>query len=144
MKFYEKMKTLRKEKGVTQAEMSKDLGITIRTITNYETGFRYPQNRKSIAKIAEYFGVSVNYLLTEDEEFVFEAMDRYGYRGKQQATELLNNVSGLFAGGAISEEDKDELMKGLQEAYWIAKKENKKYAPNKYKEKIPTAEETNS
>ena len=42
-------------------------------------------------------------------------------------------VTGLFAGGELADEDLDEMMKGIQEAYWIAKEKNKKYTPKKYR-----------
>ena len=45
----------------------------------------------------------------------------------------MEEVSGLFAGGNIADEDLDEMMRGIQEAYWIAKEKNKKYTPKKYR-----------
>jgi len=44
----------------------------------------------------------------------------------------------LFAGGELAEDDMDEMMLAIQEAYIIAKKNNKKYTPKKYvnKQKI--------
>lgn len=59
----------------------------------------------------------------------------YGSRGKQQAHALIAEVSGLFAGGDIAEEDMDEMMKAIQDAYWIAKENNRKYTPKKYSDK---------
>ena len=40
-------------------------------------------------------------------------------------------VTGLFAGGEMAEEDMDIMMKAIQDAYWIAKDKNKKFAPKK-------------
>jgi len=45
----------------------------------------------------------------------------------KQATALVSELSGLFAGGELTEEDRDAVMQSLQEAYWLAKKENRKY-----------------
>mgnify|MGYP004527492339 CR=1 len=59
----------------------------------------------------------------------------YGTRGKQQAQALIAEVSGLFAGGDMAEEDMDEMMKAIQDAYWIAKEKNRKYTPKKYSDK---------
>ena len=48
--------------------------------------------------------------------------------------ELVAGVSALFAGGELSENDKDAVMRALQDAYWMAKERNKeKYTPKKYK-----------
>ena len=77
--------------------------------------------------------VDVNYLLTDDEEFLLNAESKYGRNGARQAKELMAEVTGLFAGGELADEDLDEMMKGIQEAYWIAKEKNKKYTPKKYR-----------
>lgn len=36
-------------------------------------------------------------------------------------------VTGLFAGGELDQDDMDEMMKAIQDAYWIAKEKNRKY-----------------
>ena len=46
MRFGEKLRALRKEKGLTQAELAKLAGVGLKTITNYEKGSTYPQNRE--------------------------------------------------------------------------------------------------
>ena len=42
-------------------------------------------------------------------------------------------MTALFAGGELSEDSLDGAMRALNDAYWIAKDKNKKYAPKKYK-----------
>lgn len=49
-----------------------------------------------------------------------------------KAQELVNELTGLFAGGEMAEEDMEEMVHAVQEAYWIAKKKNKKYTTKKY------------
>lgn len=76
----------------------------------------------------------MNFLLSEDEEFVLQAQQSYGYKGAKDAEELVAGVSALFADGELSENDKDAVMRALQEAYWIAKERNiAKYTPKKYR-----------
>ena len=118
---------------MTQDEFAKAIGVSLRTITNYETGERYPKKRETYYRMAEVLKVDVNYLLTDDEEFLLEAEAKYGSKGVRQAKALVAEVSGLFAGGELADEDLDEMMKGIQEAYWIAKEKNKKYTPKKYR-----------
>lgn len=79
------------------------------------------------------FHTEENYFLNEDEDFLLTAVEKYGSKGAKQARELMEEVSGLFAGGNIADEDLDEMMRGIQEAYWIAKEKNKKYTPKKYR-----------
>lgn len=40
----------------------------------------------------------------------------------------MQEVTGLFAGGELDPDDMDEMMKAIQDAYWIAKEKNRKYA----------------
>ena len=52
----------------------------------------------------------------------------------KQAQQLIDGMSGLFAGGSLSEQDKDAVMKALQDIYWESKARNvSKYTPKKYK-----------
>ena len=42
-------------------------------------------------------------------------------------------MAGLFAGGTLSPQDEDAVMKALQDIYWEAKARNvQKYTPKKY------------
>lgn len=134
MTFGEKFKKEREKRNLTQQEAADGLGINRRMITRYENGVSFPRTRDAYRKIAEFFDVDINYLLTEDEEFVVKASEQYGARGMKQAQELLNDMSGLFAGGSLSEQDKDAVMRAMQDIYWESKERNiEKYTPKKYK-----------
>ena len=134
MTFGEKFKAERIKKNLTQQDVADALGINRRMITRYENGLSFPRTKDAYRKIAEFFGVDVNYLLTEDEEFVVKASEQYGARGMKQAHELIDRMSGLFAGGTLSEQDKDAVMRALQDIYWESKARNvEKYTPKKYK-----------
>lgn len=53
---------LRTEKGVYQKEMAASLKVSVGTISNYELGRHYP-DPATLCKIADYFGVTTDYLL---------------------------------------------------------------------------------
>lgn len=133
MKFGEKLKKLRTEKGLKQAEVATAVGVSRRTYISYEQEGRYPRKRDVYAKLADTLGCSVNYLMSEEEEFVMGVGEQYGSRGKRQAEELVAELSGMFAGGELSEKDMDAVMIALQKAYFDCKEDNKKYTPNKYR-----------
>lgn len=57
-----RIKELRTEFGITQADLAKLLKISDRAVGYYEKGEREPDN-ETLIKIAEYFKVSVDYLL---------------------------------------------------------------------------------
>ena len=138
MTFGEKFKAERLKMNLTQQDVADALGINRRMITRYENGLSFPRTKEAYRKIAEFFGVDVNYLLTEDEEFVVRASEQYGARGMKRAQELIDGMAGLFAGGTLSEQDKDAVMKALQDIYWDSKARNvEKYTPKKYKKQEP-------
>ena len=85
MKFAEKIRQLRQQQHRTQREAAEYCGISLRTYMAYEQNGRYPRRREIYDKLAAFYGVDKNYLMTEDEEFVSEACAQYGERGRQQA-----------------------------------------------------------
>lgn len=135
MTFGEKVKTERQKLGLNQEELAAKIGVTRRIICSYETNKSRPRGLERYKALAQALGVNLNYLLTEDEAFIAETQDKYGSRGARQAKELLEEVTGLFAGGELAEEDMREMVDAIQEAYLIAKKNNKKYTPKKYLDK---------
>ena len=58
----ERLKLLRKQKGLTQKEVAFALGIALTTYANYEQGTREP-SVETIIKICKYFDVSSDYLI---------------------------------------------------------------------------------
>lgn len=59
----EAIKELREGKELTQKQLGEVFGISARTISNYELGTREP-SLQLVAKLAEFFGVTSDYLLT--------------------------------------------------------------------------------
>ena len=57
-----KLKELRIEKGLSQRKLGETLGVCNQTVSFWETGSREP-DLDSVVKIADYFGVSTDYLL---------------------------------------------------------------------------------
>ena len=133
MTFGEKVKNERNRLGLNQDELAKKIGVTRRVISSYENDSSRPRGTERYKKLAEALGVNINYLLSEDEEFIADVEDNYGHRGAKHAKELLAEVTGLFAGGEMADEDMREMVDAIQEAYLIAKKNNKKYTPKKYR-----------
>ncbi|WP_099157305.1 helix-turn-helix domain-containing protein [Virgibacillus ndiopensis] len=58
----ERLKELRKKKGISQYEAAKELGFSRGQLANYEQGSREP-DYSTLEKIADFFDVSVDYLL---------------------------------------------------------------------------------
>ena len=64
--FADKLKELRKKKGVTQAQLADAIYVSRSLIAKFETGASYP-NKDTLEKIALYFGISVSGLVETDE-----------------------------------------------------------------------------
>ena len=129
MAFKERLKEKRKEAGLSQAELAVLVGVTSRTIQNYELGTRKPQNVEVVQKLADVLNTTTDYLLGNADRQILAAYVRGGSKAARDVEELVSEISGLFAGGELDEEEKDAVMAALTRAYWDAKEDNKKYAP---------------
>lgn len=58
----ERLKELRKEKGISLKELGSIVGVAESTMSLYENGKRQP-DYETLLRLAEYFGVTVDYLL---------------------------------------------------------------------------------
>lgn len=131
MKFSERLKKLREENNMTQEQLAKVSGVSSRTIQRYECGTSHPR-LDAAEKLAKALNISVDQLLGTGGMFVAQAAEKYGSKGAKQAQQLTDEITGLFAGGEMAEEDMDELMLAIQEAYIDAKKRNRKHTPKKH------------
>ncbi len=65
--FPDKLRILRKNKGLNQSQLADKIGIARTTVSNYEQGVRFPK-QNTLIKIAEFFEVSVDYLLGNEKD----------------------------------------------------------------------------
>ena len=134
MKFGEKVREQRGKTGLLQADVAEAIGVTKRTLANYEGGISYPQDRSIYIKLAKFFNVDVNYFLTEDEEFITAAAESYGLKGQAQAKLILEQAAALFAGGELSDNDQRAFLHSMQDLYLESKEMAKdKFTPKKYR-----------
>lgn len=66
-KFPERLKLLREERGVSQAAVSKQMGVSRYAVYSYEKGKTFPTADGLIA-LADYFDVTTDYLLGRTDE----------------------------------------------------------------------------
>ena len=67
-KFGERIKELRKERGITSNEMATKLGISRNTLTNWERGNKEPHAVEILEEMAKIFEVPLKYLLIEEDK----------------------------------------------------------------------------
>ena len=66
MEFKDRLIKLRKELNLTQEELAQKIGYTRTAISAWEIGRNEPSNADTI-KLAEYFGVSTDFLLGKSD-----------------------------------------------------------------------------
>ncbi len=132
MGFKERLKEKRSEAKLTQTELAKKVGVSDRTIQNYELGTRRPQNMEVAQKLAEALNTSVDSLLGTSGIRVVQAQEKGGAKAARDIDVMVSDVTAAFAGGRLDDEALDGAMQALTKAYWIAKEKNKKYTPKKY------------
>lgn len=107
---------LRKERGLTLKQLGASLEIRDNTLSQYETGKRQPRDQETWQKLADYFGVSVAYLMgvsdyTIDEKQIKKLADEaIEYILKSDSDELLKK-------SAIHFKEKNDYSKLVYEYY---------------------------
>lgn len=129
MSFKDNLKEKRLAAGLTQVQLAEKVSLTSRTIQNYELGLRRPTKFETVEKIADALHTTPEYLLGQKGMLIMDAHEQGGAKAAKDISELINEVTGLFTGGELSDESLDGAMKALSNAYWIAREKNKKYAP---------------
>lgn len=138
--MYEVFEQLLQKCGVTPYRVAKEAGVTQTALSNWKSGRSTPTT-KTLQKIADYFGVTIDYLMTGDiseeshEKKLTPKDEKDIEKILEQTREQLMNQEGLmFDGDPASPEAIDSILSAMQIGMELAKKKNKeKYTPKKYK-----------
>lgn len=147
MTFGEKLKSTRLSQNLSQSELAELTGISERSLYTYEQTGIMPRSG-NIQKLAEALKVSVSYLLDEEETdphknvdqeiFIANAKNKYGYKGAREAADILSRTSALFAGGELDDAAKELFFRSLMEVYLDSKQEaREKFTPKRAGKKRP-------
>ena len=90
MEFSEKLQALRKQKGLTQEQLAKELYVSRTAISKWESGRGYP-NIDSLKEIAKFFSVTVDRLLSGEEVLTIAREDQ-----KRKESYLRDLVFGIM------------------------------------------------
>ncbi|WP_296877679.1 helix-turn-helix transcriptional regulator [Thomasclavelia sp.] len=104
IKFGEKLKKLRKDRGMTQTELAKKLGTTQSTIYKYENGLR-TVHITALETIAEVFQTSIDFFLEKNNklERIIIANDPHLRRSYEKWAKEVNE-------SYFSDEELDKLI----------------------------------
>ena len=138
--MYEVFEQLLQKYDVTPYRVSKEAGVTQTALSNWKTGRSTPTT-KTLQKIADYFGVTIDYLMTGEaaEENSKKALTPKDEKDiekilEQTREQLMNQEGLMFDGDPASPEAIDSILSAMQIGMELAKKKNKeKYTPKKYK-----------
>lgn len=70
--FGERIRELRKERGITNYEMAERLGISRNTLTNWERGEKEPHSVEILEEMAKVLNVPLEILLVDEKEVNIE------------------------------------------------------------------------
>lgn len=109
----ERLKTLREEKKLTQQEVAEKLGISRGRYSQYELNSRLP-DYDLLIKIADFFGVTVDYLVgfTEKKDHRLKSVSPEMSKAigiLEKRTEMLDILLELIKG--MSKEDFEGILK---------------------------------
>lgn len=104
----DKLKMLRKERGLTQSQVAEKIGQERSTVACYENGSRKPAV-DVLEKLASLYGVTLDYFSDKSDSDIM--------------IQLLAQASEFFKSVGISESDKDLVNRELMQLYLDSKKE---------------------
>ncbi len=132
--FADKVKEARVALGLSQSALAAEIDISSRSVQAYERGEKKPRAAR-MAKLAKALGVSVRFLSDENcedpmadiekDNYIEKAREQYGARGALDMDRLLADNTALFAGGELSQAQKDAFFEAVMTAYVTCKEEAK-------------------
>lgn len=105
---YNKLKVLRRNKGLFQKDLAQLLNVSTSSIGMYETGKCQP-DADNIKKMASIFEVSIDYLLDNEESKVVVKNDEVLQDVADKINEPLNRALYKKVGELKSDEDKKRV-----------------------------------
>lgn len=139
--MYRVFEQLLQQNGVTSYKVAKEAGVTQTALSNWKSGRSTPTT-KTLQKIADYFDVSIDYLMTGKENFnntedILNPKDEKDIAKRLEKTlsDLENTQEALMFSGELLDDETRELLKAsLENSIRIAKINAKqKFTPKKYK-----------
>lgn len=96
-----KLKTLRKGRGLTQVELAERMNWSRATISNYECNRRFP-HLDELTALCHFFGCS---------------MDYWGVETQDESFELLSRAKSVFTNKDIPIEERERLYREIMKLY---------------------------
>jgi len=137
MSFFEQFSRLANGRGLSVNAVAKELKLSSASVTAWKNGTM--PNTSALEKLAEYFNVSIDYLLGRTEHKktpVISERDRRDIADevKLLMAELDQGGALMFDGDPMSDEAKESMRNAMQLGLEAAKLRNReRFTPKKYK-----------
>ena len=131
MTLVDKIRTLARQRDMSLPQLEQELGLGTGTISRWRNS---SPNTEKLQKIADYFNVSMDYLLGREQYLTHKDEKDISKILEQTKEQLLSQEGLMFDGDPASPEAVDSILAAMQIGMEMAKKKNKeKYTPKKYK-----------
>ena len=137
--IYDRYKTIRDSRNIKDSQVAKETGITKSTFSEWKSG-KYTPKQDKLQKIADFFGVTIDYLMTGTEDTTKEypqlnARDERDISRRLEQT--LSDLEGqqgalMFDGAPLDDETKELLKASLEHSKRVAKINAKKFTNKRY------------
>ena len=112
--MYEIFEKLLRERGVTAYKVAKETGIGTATLSNWKNG-KYTPKQDKMQKIADFFGVTVDYLMTGKDTAISEVSISNNNSGVDDLSDDEKELIILYRKtGDIPEEEAEALRKQFE------------------------------
>ena len=101
---------------MSQQELAQRSGLGINTISNYEKGHTYPQNRSIYVTLADILGTDPNYLRNENELSALEAGTPAGDPSTSENIIALAKL--IFGSDELTNKEKLTIFRSIQDIFW--------------------------
>lgn len=106
MELKDRIRHVRKRKGLKQTYVSERIGINYKTYSGYERGLGTP-SPETLRKMAEVFEVSLDYLIGGKQP-----------EGEQSLDDIIDDFKSQMEGRDLTDEDKKKVLDAVMEVIW--------------------------
>lgn len=134
--FYDRYAILCQEKNLTPSKAAEEIGLNKASVTNWKKN-GYTPRADVLQRLADYFGVSVSFLLGSDEKApaLTEKDERDIAKDLERIMAQLDEGGDLmFDGDPMSDEARESIRAAMKLGLEAAKLKNKeRFTPKKYR-----------
>ena len=126
MLLKDKIKQLRKDRGLTQASLGKLINKSSQVISNWERGYTSSINQDDIKRLANALNINISDLLNDTNFNINNSINTQTENKPKDLIKLLEKEEYTLNGEIVTQEDRDKIKRVIEALYWDAKEKNKR------------------